>query len=169
MFEGFFGFIFTSSIWIFENPFKDIVDVYKNFSPLEFGIFILGLVIYIVLSGFMNAHRVISTKIFSPMTTTSQDYILSPIEMIINLTVYKDFQVKKKTNYIYFSINFILALIITIFGFVYNEFIILFFCDLEGDTHKEISLQSSRTEEYMINMIDLNLSEIDDDDEYDIK
>ena len=70
------------------------------------------------------------------MTTTSQDYILNPIEMIVNLTAYKDFQVKKETNYIYFSINFILAIIITFFGFVYNEFIIVFFCDLERDTHK---------------------------------
>ena len=148
--------------WIFEYPFKGIVEVYENCSPEEFIIFILCLIIYIVLSGFKNAYRVITTKIYSPMTSTSQDYILNPIEMIINLTLYDDFQVKKEINYLYFSINFVLALIITFFGFVYNEFIILFFCDLERDTHKEISLRAFRSEANLLSMIEMN--DIDDED-----
>lgn len=162
MLEGFFGFTFTCIYWIFEYPFKGIVEVYENCSPEEFIIFILCLIIYIVLSGFKNAYRVITTKIYSPMTSTSQDYILNPIEMIINLTLYDDFQVKKEINYLYFSINFILALIITFFGFVYNEFIILFFCNLERDTHKEISLRAFRSEANLLSMIEMN--DIDDED-----
>ena len=162
MLEGFLGFIFTCICSIFEYPFGNIVEIYKNFSSFEFGIFILCLIIYVILSGLKNAYRVITTKIYSPMTTTSQDYILNPIEMIVNLTAYKDFQVKKETNYVYFSINFILAIIITFFGFVYNEFIILFFCDLERDTHKEISLRALRSEANLLSMIEMDY--IDDED-----
>ena len=163
MFEGFFGCIFTCLYWISEKPFDGLVKVYKDFSAAEFIIFILCLIIYIILSGLKNVYRVVTTKIFSPMTSTSQDYILNPIEMIINLTAYDDFRVKKEINYLYFSINFILAMIITLCGCVYNEFIILFFCGLERNTHKAISLRSITGEENLINLMKIN--DLDDEDD----
>ena len=36
-----------------------------------------------------------------------------------------------------------MALIISFFGCVYNEFIILFFCGLEKNTFKQVSLRSN--------------------------
>ena len=49
---------------------------------------------------------------------------------------------KGKRNYVYFLINLIISLIISFLGLVYNEFLILFFCNLDIDTHLQISRRS---------------------------
>ena len=40
-----------------------------------------------------------------------------------------------------------MALIITLLGFIYNEFIIIFCCGLEKDTYQEVSNRASLNEE----------------------
>jgi len=96
-------------------------------------------VLYIILSGFKNAFRVQSTKIYSPMTTTFMDYILNPIYLIIYFALNEDFLTKRKRNYAHFFINLFLALFITFLGFIYNDFIIIYCCGLERDTYQEVS------------------------------
>ena len=73
------------------------------------------------------------------MTTTSLDYILNPIYMSIDFALQEDFLSKGERNYAYFFINLIISLIISFLGLVYNEFLILFFCHLDKDTHLQIS------------------------------
>ena len=46
-------------------------------------------------------------------------------------------------NVPYFTINLILSLIISFFGCVYSEFIILLFCGLEKETYYQISKRSN--------------------------
>ena len=138
-FEGLFGFILSLIYGLSENPIYYIEIYKKTKSTKQFSILIVLFVLYIILSGFKNAFRVQSTKIYSPMTTTFMDYILNPIYLIIYFALNVDFLTKRKRNYAHFFINLFLALFITFLGFIYNDFIIIYFCGLERDTYQEVS------------------------------
>ena len=161
MFEGFFGFIFAFFYCLYENPFKVLKD-YKNnkeHSNSDFGILIFCLIIFTILSGLKNSFRVTTTKVYTPMTTTSLDYyILNPIYISIDFALGEDFINKGKRNYAHFFINLIISLIISFFSLVYNEFLILFFCNLDKETHQQISRRSTLDEKFIY------LEDIDEDD-----
>ena len=76
------------------------------------------------------------------MTTTFLDYILNPFNIIYYFVTGSDFVANGKRKYIYFIFNLILALITSICGGVYNEFLILFCCGLERETHNQIVIRS---------------------------
>ena len=84
--------------------------------------------IYILLSGFKNIYRVNTTKIFTPMVTSSFEYLINPIFIILDFSLNEDFMIKGEKNYTYFFINLISSLLISFFCLVFNDFIILFFC-----------------------------------------
>ena len=67
----------------------------------------------------------------------------------------------KELDIAYFILNIIISLIISFFGCIYNEFIILFFCDLERDTHDQISKRA----EIKIKDASFELFKLDDFDE----
>ena len=142
MFEGIFGFCLSFIYGLFYDPFNDISQYQKNNTTTEFTLLILGLILYLILSGGKNAFRVTTTKIYSPMTTTFLDYILNPFYMIYDFANDADFNPKGERNYAYFLLNLILAFIISFCGLVYNEFLILFCCDLEINTHDQIMKRS---------------------------
>ena len=50
--------------------------------------------IYILLSGFKNIYRVNTTKIFTPMVTSSFEYLVNPIYIILVFSLNKDFMIK---------------------------------------------------------------------------
>ena len=143
MYEGLFGLILAFLILIEHNYFYDIIPIYKNNSKGKFVLFIFVLILYIILSGGKNLFRVVTTKIYSPMVTTLQDYVLNPIYLLYYFGAHNDFKKDKELDIPYFVINIIISLIISFFGCVYNEFIILFFCGLERDTHDQISKRAS--------------------------
>ena len=154
MFEGVFGFAFSLFHCIFKNPFDTLKD-YKNnkeHSNSDFGLLIFCLIIYTILSGLRNSYRVITTKVYSPMTTTFIDYILNPIYISVDFALGKDFMKKGKRNYAHFFINLIIILIISFLGLVYNEFLILYFCNLDEDTYKQVSRRGSRETEFIISL-----------------
>lgn len=144
LYEGIFGLVLLIIYLIFNNPFKSLLLIYEKNSKSNFAIFIIALFIYVILSGGKNSFRMITTKIFTPMTTTFIDYFLNPVYMIYYFCVNEDFiksnGEKKITQFI---INLILSFCISFFGGVYNEFIILFFCELERDTHDQVKLRAS--------------------------
>ena len=145
--EGIFGFILSLIYGICGSPLY-YIGLYTNYnSPELLSIVIILLVLYIILSGLKNAFRVQTTKIFSPMTTTFIDYLLNPIYLIIYFALNEDFLINGKRKYAHFFINLFLALIITLLGFIYNEFIIIFCCGLEKDTYQEVSNRASLNEE----------------------
>jgi len=82
------------------------------------------------------------------MTTTSFEYILNPIFFIIYFVSGDDFITKGKRNYAYFLLNIIISIIISFFSLIFNEFLILFFCNLDKDTHLEISNRSNKKENF---------------------
>ena len=143
LFEGLFGFILSFIYGIFYDPFEQFRKIN---SSLNFTVIIILLVLYIILSGLKNAFRVQTTKIYSPMTTTFMDYILNPVYLTIYFALNEDFLTKGKRNYAHFFINLFLALIMTFFGLIYNEFIIIFFFRLEKDTHQEVCRRASLVE-----------------------
>ena len=69
------------------------------------------------------------------MSKSLSDYFLNPVYLIYYYCACNDFTIKDKFNALYFSINFIISVLISFFGCVYNEFIILFCCNLEINTH----------------------------------
>jgi len=157
LFEGFFGIILTLVFYIVYKIFKGIT--FKQYKAYEIVILVFALMIYILLSGFKNIYRVNTTKIFTPMVTSSFEYLINPIFIILDFSLNEDFMIKGEKNYTYFFINLIICLIISFFYLVFNDFIILSFCDLDKDTHKEISKRSLQDEKL------INLEDINDDDE----
>ena len=152
MYEGIFGFIITIFYCLIYNPFDIIITFYNNSSKSEFGWLIFCFILYIILSGGKNTFRVVTTTILSPMTTNFMDYIINPPYIILYFYFEDDFKSKGKINYAYLSINFVISLIITFCGGVYNEGIILFFCGLEHNTHNQIINRA--TENAMTILID---------------
>ena len=157
MWEGFFGTIITLIYCFIDNYFNKLVIYYNNKSTGKFVGLIFLLFLYIILCGGRNAFRVVTNKIYSPMVKSLTDYLLNPIYDIIEFSRGKDYLSFGKRNIGYFIINLILSLIITICGCVYNEFIVLFCCKLEYNTHHEISQRAS----IVLENIDDNF---DDDD-----
>ena len=139
MFQGIFGLIFYIIYCLFYNPFDEIIAFRQKKTNTEFSILIIGFIFYIILSGLKNSFRVITTKIYSPMTTTFMDYILNPFILIYYFAVGEDFISYGDRNYAYFFINLIISIIITFFGCVYNEFLILFCCGLQLNTHNQVT------------------------------
>ena len=143
MWEGIFGFILSVAYCFYDNYLNDIISFYHNESTTKFIILILLLVLYIILCGGRNTFRVITNKVYSAMAKTLTDYLLNPIYIIIDFGRKKDFLYGGNRNILYFIINLILSFIITICGCVYNEFIVLFCCELEKNTHHEISRRAT--------------------------
>ena len=77
------------------------------------------------------------------MTKTLSDYVLNPIYILYYYGARKAFRINDNFHGWYFSTNIIISLIISFFGCVYNDFIILFCCHLEQDTHAKISQRAT--------------------------
>ena len=142
LFEGVFGFILTFILNIFYNPFNEIIQFKNNKSNTEFIILIIALILYIILSAGKNIFRMITTKIYTPMTSTFMDYILNPFYIILYFCKGDDFISNGKSNIGFFIINLIISIITTLCGGVYNEFLILFCCGLERNTHNQIKIRA---------------------------
>ena len=158
--QGIFGLIFSLIYCYFHDPFKDIIQFKNTKKNSEFIILIFTLVLYLILSGGKNLFRVVTTKIYSPMTTTFIEYMLNPFYNIYYFASGSDFISYGKLNVLYFIINLIISIITTFCGGVYNEFIILFFCKLEYETHGQI-VKRARTE---TEFVQFNEGEEEDED-----
>ena len=63
-------------------------------------------------------------------------------------------------NYTYCFVNLFFSIFISLSGCVYNEFLILFFCGLEHDTHNQVTRRAS----IKYQLQDCEEEEEDDDD-----
>ena len=159
LFEGFFGILFSIIYGIFYDPFKNIIK--QEYNGTQIAILTISLIMYTIFSSLKNIYRVNTTKIFTPMITSSFEYLISPIFIIVDFSLGDDFMSVTGENYIYFFINLISSLLIYFFCLVFNDFIILFFCGIDKDTHQEISRRSLQDEKLII------FDETDDDDDED--
>ena len=95
-----------------------------------------------ILSGGNNTFRLLTLKIYSPMTSTFMKYILNPFYIIYYFIYENDFISNSQSNYAYFVINLVISLIMSFCGCIYNEFLILFCFGLERDTHNQVTKRS---------------------------
>ena len=161
MFEGMFGFFLSLLYFFFPGFLDDIKLVYSTNSTGNIILFSFLLFLYIILCGGRDLFRVVTTKIYSPMASSLSEFCLNPIYIILTLVLAEDFN-SKRNRYLYFSINLILTIIMTLCGLVYNEFIILFFWGLEYETHREIVYRAQITDA-ILELDDINGCEEDED------
>ena len=157
MLEGLVGLFLTIIYCFCYNPIPLIKQFYENDKTDKkvFAYVIILLIILLILTGVQHIFRVMTNKVYSPMALALAQYFLNPIYIIFTLIVEQDFKSERGNRYLFFSINLILTIIISLCGCVYNEFIILFFCGLQHETYKEISFRAALTiselEPYNIN------------------
>jgi len=143
--ESIFGFILLGIFSIQENPFKDIKRLYNESSSGDFALLLFLLLLYFVFSAGTNTYKIITNGLYSPMVKTLVIYILNPTLFIYYFTVGSDFMSGDDRNWIYFIISLTTAIIISFFGCVFNEFLVLSCCGLDKDTHYAISKRAIRT------------------------
>ena len=153
MWEGIFGIILTLIYCAYDSPFYILSDYYNSHPLSDFLFLLLALVIYVFLSGGRNALRVYVNKIYSPIVKTLTDYFINPIYIIYYFSIGEDFIINGSRNVVFFIINLLCSLIITFFGCVYNEFIVLDFCDLGYYSYDAVSKRASELERYSITSV----------------
>ena len=161
MLEGVFGFCLGIGYSIYISFYVSFKDYYNNTEPSYFAYSIVGLFLFLILSSIHDVFRVMTNKIYSPMASSLSEFCLNPIYIILTLVLAEDFN-SKRNRYLYFSINLILTIIMTLCGLVYNEFIILFFWGLEYETHREIVYRAQITD-VILELNDINGCEEDED------
>ena len=142
--EGFFGIILCSiyCLVIHKSPFEKIKKVYKELNIWKDILLIFFAILFFALSAGINIYKIICNYLYSPMAKSLPAYLLNPIFIIYYFFYENDFKVEGNNNYIYLISNIILSIIIDFFACVYNEFLIIFYCDLEKETHYGISLRA---------------------------
>ena len=133
MIEGIFQLLmaFLTPIWGYD-PFKDFRQekVQNNLA-----LFIFLFILYILFQIVVNIYRIYCNVIYSPMARSLIDYFLNPfINIYFFFVERKDFE-----NVAYFIVTEIFCCTMSFFGCVFNEYIILYCCDLEGETQDEIA------------------------------
>ena len=96
------------------------------------------------------------------MTTSVTDYFLNPAYLIESY-IEGDFISDGEQNFLYFFLNFILSIIVSLCGCVFNEILIIFFCDLEVNTYDQVSRRSSLN--YELELTEKHSPLDDEDDE----
>ena len=160
MFEGIINTIFsTSMFFLFDAPLKDIYNLKTKFPEWNI-ILILFLMVYSIISGFKNIYRVVTIKLYSPMTRALCESIFDPF---LVMYYYLDNKYNKDPKYwVYFGIILLCTMIMDLCSCIYNEFIILYCWGLEYNTHIEITKRATCYEsEIGSKEIDGNILEIE--------
>ena len=141
--ESIFGFIFIAIFSFGNNPFEDVIRLFIENDVGNFIFLIILLVLYFVFSAGTNVYKILVNGLYSPMVKTLAIYILNPFLFIYYFVTETDFMTGNDRNYFYFIISIILALIISFFGCVFNEVIVLFCCGLAHETHSSIKKRAT--------------------------
>lgn len=124
------------------NEFKDL-DTKKPIDSYEWiniAIFILLLSLYMIFAGFRNVYRVLTIKYYSPMTRVLAEAVFDPFLL--------SYKLRSIYNWPYYWINMICLVIMVFSSLVFNEFLVLYCCGLEYDTHLEINKRARLSESF---------------------
>ena len=138
MFEGIVGFSLSFLFYITPNYLDDIYLVLNERKGWDLFRFIFLVIFYIICSALRNAFKMVTIKLYSPITRTLSDNVLTPLYLIVYFIIGVDFEGKKNMKYFYFIVNLILSLIVSFSSFIYSEFIVLFCLGLETNTHDQV-------------------------------
>ena len=143
MLEGIIEAIITTVISIVKTDFqKEVLKYFMTESTGQLVIIIILLCIYFLLSIVVTVYQIYCNVIYSPMARSFINYLLNPLYYLIFFFIKNDFN----NNYFYFIFYEITSIIIDFFGCVYNEFIIIYACNLEFDTIDEIAERAKSIE-----------------------
>ena len=142
MFEGICELVMSVFLSIGQEPFKELINLYKETSIWNFILLIFFFLIHLLLSVLVNAYKVYCNVIYTPMARSLIDYLMNPFFNIYYFFTEKDFN----GDYIYFIISEIICLVVDFFGCIYNEYIILYCCGLEHETKEEIEDRSKTSD-----------------------
>ena len=151
-----------------KNLFNELKSEYEKYDIIKFIFFIILLFLYLAFSAGTNVYKILTNGLYSPMVKTLAIYIFNPILFIYYFILGGDFLSEGERNIFYFMINIILSLIISFFGCVYNEFLVLSFCGLEHETYYEISKRANDQDNARI-QTDYKLDSDSDNEEEDSK
>ena len=149
--KGFIELLLGLILLFFESSQTEIKNLF-NFEQTKYDklpIFILLVIAYFILGGFKNVYKTLTVKAYSPMTRALFDSMLD-----IFLIIYEPIKIKIKKNEsdykeiltVYFWINIIVTIIAIFSSLVFNEFLVLYFCDLEKNAYLEIMKRGSSIE-----------------------
>ena len=134
-FEGLFGLLLTLPFLIKEANYQ--MKYNGNIILL-----IICLSFYFIFKCGRNTYRISTNKMFSPMTRTLTDCMPDPF--LIIFFFFKNYHNNKEMEDIFFFvINLIVSIIMVLCGCFYNELFIIYCCNLEYETHHEISLRAT--------------------------
>jgi len=145
--EGPIEFLLMLTSFLFDVPWNEIT-VIKNIlvkNNINTYISLFLLLLYFVISGFKNIYGIYTIKFYSPMVRALSDSIKDPLLLIYHLFLNDNENIRLGS--FFFWINFLISLIVIFFSFVFNEFLILYLCQLEFETYPEIRKRSSILEE----------------------
>ena len=133
MLEGVFQilFAFLTIVWT-DNP----LALFKNEKVKNnLTLFIFLFIAYVIFQIVVNIYRIYCNVIYSPMARSLIDYFLNPFINIFFFFYEKEFF----DNSFYFGITEFFCCIMSFFGCVFNEYIVLYCCGLECETQDEIN------------------------------
>jgi len=157
MLEGLIGCLLLPILFITNKTTEDF-NYFSEKKAWKLVLLFILLIIYLGLSLFKNIYRVLTIKLYSPMTRALAESIIDPFDFIY-LFISKE--IKEITNFI---VILIFLLITSFLSFVYNDFIVLYCCGLEYNTHLEIQKRSILYENINGSIMDLE-NDIFDNDE----
>ena len=133
MIEGVFQILMAGIVSIFTNPFEGIKNNKKIIKDKI--LFICLYTLFFILQIVVNVYRIYCNVIYSPMARSLIDYLLNPFIYIFLYFLEHEFF----DNLVYFIITEFICLVMSFFGCVFNEYIILYFCGLHHETQDEIA------------------------------
>lgn len=144
--ESAFDIIFSLFMYLFKKPRRDISYLFNSnrYSTNEIIIIIILLLVYGILSGLKNIYRRYTVKLYSPMTRALAESLSDPIFVFVG-AFNEEFE-SCKYEIFHFSIIFFFSLIMVICSLIYNEFLIFYFCNMELETHVEITNRAKTVE-----------------------
>ena len=163
--EGSVVIILTSIYSIGKNPFGQLKQFYEELDAGNFLLLIFMLFIYLLLTICLNVYKIHCNVFLSPVARTLTDYLFNPIYLIFSFFFENDFMYKGKQNLLFFLLNEFMSFVIIFLGFVYNEYIILFYCSLETDTKYYLDMKINLISESMNHIMDNDNSDDDSDED----
>ena len=143
MLEGIIGLLLSSFHILIINPFKGIKEFYNDNNKTKNILLIICLILYSIFSGGKNLYERLTNKFYSPMAWTLTDSMVEPF--IFTYNFYFSSERLDEHNILFYIINLTISIIIVFCACVYNEFFVLYCCDLQINTHHEISRRASET------------------------
>ena len=83
LYEGLFGIIISIIFSINREPFRNFIDVYNENTTGYFSLLIFLLLLFFILSIFVNVYKVYCNVVYSPMSRSLIQYLLNPFMNIL--------------------------------------------------------------------------------------